>query len=71
MQPMKKSEGRDVVVTDPVLTMREAAAIAKQSEFTLRRRGKAGKLTILKLSANRNGIRASELNRYLDALETR
>jgi predicted site-specific integrase-resolvase len=72
VQATKKTADKgSIVVIDPVVSLREASKATNQSEWTLKRRAKAGKLKIIKLSANRNGIRASEVNRYLDALESR
>ncbi len=55
---------------DPVVSLEDSAKIANESKSTLIRRAKAGKLTVLKLSARRRGIRASELARYIDQMET-
>lgn len=55
---------------DPIYSLKQAALIAGECPHTLRNRGKAGKLKVLKLSARRCGIRASELNRYLSEKET-
>ena len=55
---------------DPVVSLEDSSKIANESKSTLIRRAKAGKLKVLKLSARRRGIRASELARYIDAMET-
>lgn len=55
---------------DPVVSLDDSSALSNESKSTLIRRAKAGKLKILKLSARRRGIRASELARYIDAMET-
>ncbi len=54
---------------DPVISLKDAARITNQHPATLKRRAKLGKLTILALSTRRRGIRRSELERYLKALE--
>ncbi len=55
---------------DPVYSLKEGAGIAHQHPDTLRARAKKGKLKLVRLAANRIGIRASELERYLKSLET-
>ena len=55
---------------DPVYSLKEAAEIAHQCPDTLKARAKKDKLKLVRLAANRLGIRASELERYLKSLET-
>lgn len=52
---------------DRVAMLNEAAAILGISKWTLKRQGDAGKITILKLSPRRLGIRMSEIERYLSS----
>ncbi len=54
---------------DRVIPLREASRIAALSIDALKRRNRAGKLKFLQLSANRIGIRESELERFLTELE--
>jgi predicted site-specific integrase-resolvase len=56
---------------DRVVSMTDAAAIIGVSAWTLKRRAKAGDLTILKLSPSRLGMRLSEIQRFLEASEVR
>ncbi len=56
---------------DRVINLHEAAVIIGVSAWTLKRRAKAGELTILKLSPRRLGIRLSEIQRYLETREVR
>jgi excisionase family DNA binding protein len=52
---------------DPVMTIAQAAELTGLSAWTLKRLGKQGELAVLKLSARRLGIRASEIERFLDS----
>lgn len=54
---------------DPVVSLREAAAIIGCHPDTLKNQARRGKLTILRISERRLGIRGSELNRYLATCE--
>jgi predicted site-specific integrase-resolvase len=54
---------------DRVVNINDAAAIIGVSVWTLKRRSQAGKLTILKLSPRRLGMRLSEIQRFLEASE--
>jgi hypothetical protein len=56
---------------DRVVNLNDAASIIGVSVWTLRRRAKLGELTILKLSPRRNGMRLSEIQRFLEASEVR
>ena len=55
------------VAADPVLALRDAAAIAGCHPDTLKNQAKRGKLTLLRISQRRLGIRQSEFDRYLSA----
>jgi hypothetical protein len=52
---------------DPVILIREAAAIAGCHPDTLKNAARRGKLTLIKISERRIGVRQSEFNRYLDS----
>jgi hypothetical protein len=52
---------------DPVLPLRDAAALAGCHPDTLKNQAKRGKLTLLRISQRRLGIRQSEFERYLNA----
>jgi hypothetical protein len=52
---------------DPMANLAQAENITGLSKWTLKRLGKRGELTIIKLSPRRVGIRMSELQRFLDA----
>jgi predicted site-specific integrase-resolvase len=52
---------------DRVAMLDEAAKILGISKWTIKRQGDAGKITILKLSPRRLGIRMSEIDRYLSS----
>ena len=54
---------------DPVVSLRAAAAIIGCCPDTLKNQARKQKLTILRVSARRLGIRQSELHRYLSACE--
>lgn len=54
---------------DRVARLDEAATILGISTWTLKRRSKAGEITILKLSPRRLGVRLSEIQRYLETKE--
>jgi excisionase family DNA binding protein len=54
---------------DPILSVQQAASIVGCHADTLKAIARKGKLTILRLSARRLGIRQSELNRYLAECE--
>lgn len=58
-------------ISDPVLTLHQAAAAAGLSIFTLKRCGTRDEIKILKLSPRRLGVRVSELQRFLDTREAR
>lgn len=55
------------VFSDPVAPLSEAAKILGISVWTLKREAKAKRITILKLSPRRLGIRMSEIERFLAA----
>jgi excisionase family DNA binding protein len=55
---------------DPVMTIAQAAELTGLSAWTLKRLGKQGELAVLKLSARRLGIRASEIERFLNNRES-
>jgi predicted site-specific integrase-resolvase len=50
---------------DPVVPLRDAAAIVGCHPDTLKNQAKRGKLQLLRISQRRLGIRQSEFNRYL------
>lgn len=52
---------------DRVAPLSEAARILGVSPWTLKRQSKAGRITILKLSPRRLGIRLSEIERFMEA----
>jgi hypothetical protein len=56
---------------DPVMTIAQAAELNGLSPWTLKRLGKRRELSVLKLSARRLGIRASEIERFLNSREER
>jgi hypothetical protein len=56
-------------IEDPILLLAACAREAACTSETLINEAKRGKLTIMKLSARRYGIRASEWRRYMDAIE--
>jgi predicted site-specific integrase-resolvase len=54
---------------DPVIAFRRWCHDANMSPDTVKRRNKAGLIKLVRLSANRYGIRHSEGERYLKTLE--
>ncbi len=54
---------------DKVIQLKEASLRAGLSVDVLKRRSKEGNLKFLQLSANRLGVRESELDRFLRTLE--
>jgi predicted site-specific integrase-resolvase len=54
-------------ITDPVISLPQAAVISGVSVDTLKRAHRRGEIRILKLSVRRVGVRVSELNRYIDS----
>ena len=52
---------------DPIISLKDAAALAGCHAETLKNEAKRGKLTLLRISERRIGVRESEFNRYLDS----
>jgi hypothetical protein len=56
---------------DPVVKITDAATAIGVSLCTLKRIAERNEIKIIRLSPRRLGIRASELNRFLESRETR
>jgi hypothetical protein len=52
---------------DPIVPLKDAAVIAGCHADTLKNEARRGKLTLLRISQRRIGVRESEFNRYLDS----
>lgn len=52
---------------DPIVPLRDAAALIGCHPDTLKNQAKRGKLTLMRISQRRLGIRQSEFDRYLNA----
>ncbi|MGA7328439.1 MAG: hypothetical protein WBX25_29105 [Rhodomicrobium sp.] len=52
---------------DPIVPLKDAAAIAGCHPDTLKNEARRGKLALLRISQRRIGVRESEFNRYLDS----
>jgi hypothetical protein len=52
---------------DPILPLKDAAVIAGCHPDTLKNEARRGKLSLLRISQRRIGVRESEFNRYLNS----
>lgn len=64
-EPQARIRIAERVGLDPVILIKEAAAIAGCHPDTLKYQASKGKLTLLKISTRRLGVRRSELDRFL------
>ena len=52
---------------DPIISLKDAAVIADCHPQTLKNEAKRGRLTLIRISERRIGVRESEFNRFLSA----
>jgi hypothetical protein len=69
MQPVPHSQVAPYprFLADPIILLKEAARISGVTAQTLKNEAGRGKLTLIRISERRIGVRQSEWERYLDS----